>query len=320
MFDVLLRTALSSLAPAGARGKLSIAIFHRAHALPDPLFPDEPDRQRFDEVCRWLKAWFRVLPLNEAVRALREGRLPARALCITFDDGYADNHDHALPVLQAYGLSATFFIATGFIDGGRMWNDTVVEAVRRCTHASLDVGDLGLEGLGKLDLGTTEARRQALARLLGVAKYLLAAHRTDVVAAIARRAAVQLPTDLMMTTAQVQAMSEGGMTIGAHTVSHPILAGLDDDAARHELAASRLQLQQWLQREVTLFAYPNGKPGRDYLPRDVSLVQGLGFEAAVSTSPGANGQGAPMFELRRFTPWDHPRWRYGTRLALNLRR
>jgi hypothetical protein len=51
----------------------------------------------------------------------------------------------------------------------------------------------------------------------------------------------------------------------------------------------------------------------------VSLVQSLGFEAAVSTSPGANGKGAPMFELRRFTPWDRQRWRWGARLALNLR-
>lgn len=319
MFDPLLRGALATLAPAGAGAKLSIAIFHRVHARPDPLFPDEPDRQRFDEVCRWLKAWFQVLPLDEAVRALREGRLPSRALCITFDDGYADNHDHALPVLQAHGLSATFFIATGFIDGGRMWNDTVVESVRRCTKATLDVGDLGLEGVSRLDLGTTEARRGALAQLLDAAKYLPQARRDEVVAAVAQRAGVDLPRDLMMSTAQVQAMARGGMVIGAHTVTHPILASLDDASARAELSSSREQLREWLQREVPLFAYPNGKPGRDYLPRDVALVKDLGFEAAVSTSPGANDASAPMFELRRFTPWDRARWRYGTRLAMNLR-
>ena len=319
MFDFLVRGALSALAPAGPHGKLSIAIFHRVHARPDPLFPDEPDRQRFDEVCRWLKAWFQVLPLDAAVRALREGQLPARALCITFDDGYADNHDHALPVLQAHGLSATFFIATGFVDGGRMWNDTVVESVRRCAQRSLDVSHLGLEGLGLLDLGTTEARRQAMARLLNAAKYLPPTRRDEVVAAIGRRAAVALPHDLMMTTAQVQAMASGGMVIGAHTVSHPILAGLDEDCARAELATSRDTLREWLQREVRLFAYPNGKPGRDYLPRDAALARELGFEAAVSTLPGANGVGAAMFELRRFTPWDQSRWRYGTRLAMNLR-
>jgi len=319
MFDTLLRGALSVLAPAGAGGKLSIAIFHRVLARPDPLFPDEPDRQRFDELCRWLKAWFHVLPLNTAVRLLREGRLPARALCITFDDGYADNHDHALPVLQAHGLSATFFVATGFIDGGRMWNDTVVESLRRCTQDHLDLGDLGLPGIDRLALGPMPARRQALAQLLEAAKYLPPAQRAETVAAIANRAAVALPGDLMMTRTQLQAMDQGGMTIGAHTVNHPILASLDDSTARQELASSRASLQQWLQREVSLFAYPNGKPGRDYLPRDVALVKELGFEAAVSTSPGANDRSAPMHELHRFTPWDHARWRYGARLAMNLR-
>lgn len=319
MFDGLLRTALGTLAPAGPGGKLSIAIFHRVHAQPDPLFPDEPDRQRFDEVCRWLKTWFQVMPLDEAVRALRAGRLPARALCITFDDGYADNHDHAMPVLQAHGLSGTFFIATGFINGGRMWNDTVVETMRRCSQEQLNVDGLGLEGLQMLELRTLEQRRQALHRVLNAAKYLPPARRSEVVGALAQRAGVNLPNDLMMTTAQVQAMAAGGMVLGAHTVNHPILAGLDEAAARDELATSRAQLQQWLQRDVTLFAYPNGKPGQDYLPRDVALAQSLGFEAAVSTRPGANGQGAPMYELRRFTPWDRQRWRYGTRLALNLR-
>ncbi|RVU49910.1 polysaccharide deacetylase family protein [Rubrivivax rivuli] len=315
----MLRAALGRLAPAGPQGRLSIAIFHRVHAQPDPLFPDEPDRQRFDEICRWLKTWFQVLPLDEAVHALREGRLPARALCITFDDGYADNHDHALPVLQAHGLSGAFFIATGFINGGRMWNDTVVETVRRCPQSQLDVTGLGLDGLQTLALGTIEQRRHALHSVLNAAKYLAPARRSEVVEALARRAGVSLPDDLMMNTAQVQAMAAGGMVLGAHTVNHPILAGLDDETARYEMAASRAQLQQWLQREVTLFAYPNGKPGRDYLPRDAALAQSLGFEAAVSTHPGANGAQAPLFELRRFTPWDRQRWRWGTRLAMNLR-
>ncbi len=319
MLDFFLRNAVARLAPAGAGGKLSIAIFHRVHAQPDPLFPDEPDRQRFDEICRWLKSWFRVLPLDEAVHALRAGRLPARALSITFDDGYADNHDHALPVLQAHGLSATFFIATGFIDGGRMWNDTVVETVRRCTQQRMQLGDLGLEGLDALDLSSLPARRESLARLLNAAKYLPPARRDEVVAKVAQRGGAELPNDLMMSKTQVQAMAKGGMVLGAHTVNHPILAGLDAASASAEIAGSRERLREWLQREVPLFAYPNGKPGRDYLPRDVELVKSLGFEAAVSTSPGANGAGASMFELRRFTPWDQARWRYGARLALNLR-
>ncbi|MCU0943281.1 MAG: polysaccharide deacetylase family protein, partial [Hydrogenophaga sp.] len=116
------------MSPGGASARLSVLIFHRVLAQPDPLFPGVPDVRRFDEVCRWLARWFRVMPLDEAVRALKRGNLPARAAAITFDDGYADNHDQALPVLRAHGLPATFFVATGFLDGGRMWNDTLIES------------------------------------------------------------------------------------------------------------------------------------------------------------------------------------------------
>ncbi len=71
----------------------------------------------------WVKTWFNVMPLDAAVNALKKRNLPARAMAITFDDGYADNQVTALPILKQHGLSATFFIATGYLDGGRMWNE-----------------------------------------------------------------------------------------------------------------------------------------------------------------------------------------------------
>lgn len=79
---------------------------------------------------RCVKSNSDVLARAEAVRALAEHRLPTRALAITFDDGYADNHDVALPILRRLALPATFFTATGFLDGGCMFNDIVIEAVR----------------------------------------------------------------------------------------------------------------------------------------------------------------------------------------------
>jgi peptidoglycan/xylan/chitin deacetylase (PgdA/CDA1 family) len=86
-----------ALSPGGPRARLSVLIFHRVLPRPDPLFPGEPDAARFDWQLRLLKRWFDILPLPDAVHALREGRLPARALAITFDDGYADNCTVALP-------------------------------------------------------------------------------------------------------------------------------------------------------------------------------------------------------------------------------
>lgn len=134
---------LHMMAPAGKRARLSVLIFHRVLRQPDPLFPGEMYAQRFDAVCRWLAAWFNVLPLDQAVSRLKAGSLPARAACITFDDGYADNHEVAASILGRHGLSATFFIATGFLDGGRMWNDTVIESVRQAGAATLELGHVG---------------------------------------------------------------------------------------------------------------------------------------------------------------------------------
>ena len=108
----MLKPLLQRLSPSGAQARLSILIFHRVLPRVDPLFPDEMDVERFDRVCQWLKGWFNVLPLDVAVRQLKSGTLLSRALAITFDDGYADNHDIAMQVLKKHGLTATFFIAT----------------------------------------------------------------------------------------------------------------------------------------------------------------------------------------------------------------
>jgi peptidoglycan/xylan/chitin deacetylase (PgdA/CDA1 family) len=314
----LWRAGLQGLSPAGERARLSIVLFHRVFAEPDPMFPDEMHRARFDTLCGWLARWYRVLPLDEAARRLADGSLPARALCITFDDGYADNHDVALPVLQRHGLPATFFIATNFLDGGRMWNDTVVESVRRCQADRVELSGLSLPLEGAALLTGWDQRRHWASKLLGVTKYLPPAERLDAVSRIAQRFGATLPDDLMMSTAQLRAMAAAGMQIGAHTMSHPILATLDDAAAAREITLGKSRLEALLDQPVTLFAYPNGRPRTDYLPRDVALVRGAGFAAAVSTAAGAAGPGpGDPFQLPRFTPWDHQRTRFGLRMARN---
>ena len=77
-----------------------------------------------------LKRRFSVLPLADGVERLYDGTLPASALAVTFDDGYADNLAVAAPLLRKHGVPATLFIATGYVDGGAMWNDIVIEAFR----------------------------------------------------------------------------------------------------------------------------------------------------------------------------------------------
>lgn len=312
----------SLLSPSGTRARLTVLIFHRVLREPDPLFPDEVDAARFDALLGWVKAWFNVLPLDTAIRQLHEGSLPARAAALSFDDGYADNHDVALPLLKKHGLPCSFFIATGFLDGGRMWNDTLTESLRLSPLPALDLRgltDVRGEDLGLQPLGDTAGRRAAFDRLIHRVKYLLPEPRLACVQAIALRAEVALPDDLMMTGDQVRGLRRAGMQIGAHTVSHPILATLSPTQAADEISRSRDVLQTLLGERVGLFAYPNGKPGTDYLP-DVhpALVRELGFDAAVSTRWAAARRGDDVFQIPRFTPWDRSRLKFGLRLARNF--
>lgn len=304
-----------SLLSGGGRRAPVILIYHRVLPEQDKLFPTEVHRAQFDRQLGWLRTRFNVLPLLEAVQLAAAGRLPARSACITFDDGYADNAEVALPVLQKHGLHATFFIATGFLDGGRMWNDTVIESVRRAPGAVLDATALGL---GRHALGSWEARRQAVAALIGQLKYLPLAQRLQQVEQVARLARAALPDDLMLSSSQLRRLHAAGMGFGGHTVNHPILARLDSAAARREIAQGKAALEAVLDAPVRTFAYPNGKPGQDYLPEHVAMVRELGFEAAVSTSWGASRGDTDWWQLPRFTPWDQGIGKFSLRLARNM--
>jgi len=315
---MILRTAFRLASPAGPKARLSILIFHRVHAQPDQLFPNEMHAHRFNAVCTWLSQWFNVLPLGHAVKQLNAGILPARAACITFDDGYADNFHIAMPVLRKHGLNATFFVAAGFLDGGCMWNDSIIESVRRSQCESLDLAELGL-GLSTRAIGTLGAKRALIGDLIDAIKYRTTCERLILVDRLATLAQVALPSDLMMRADDVIGLRDGGMLIGAHTLSHPILAKASDSEAWTEIREGKYALERILGQPVDYFAYPNGKPGLDYRQLHVAMARDAGFAAAVSTSPGASSQQSDIYQLPRFTPWDITRTRFGARLLVNLR-
>ncbi|MBI5331501.1 MAG: polysaccharide deacetylase family protein [Betaproteobacteria bacterium] len=294
------------LSPAGSRARLSILIFHRVIPETDPLFPLEATAASFDAQMGQVRQAFNVLPLPEAVARLKQGDLPARAACITFDDGYADNLTVAAPILRRHGLPATFFIATAYLDGGRMFNDTVIEAIRRARDARIDLTALGL---GEHDVSTPAAKARAIGLILPQVKYLPLGRREEVAADLAQRVAdAPLPDDLMMTSAQVKELHGLGMEIGGHTHAHPILAGLDDATVRAEIGAGRERLEALLGDRVRVFAYPNGRPGQDYQPEQAALVRDMGFAGAVSTQAGCATRASDPWQLPRFSPWNPARF------------
>lgn len=317
MLASLAQMLIGRTAPAGMGGRLSVLVYHRVLAQPDPLLPSEPCASQFEQTMRWVKRVFNVIPLSEGVAGLKTGRLPARALCITFDDGYANNESIAAPILARLGLHATFFIATGYLDGGRMFNDTVVETVRGFRGNELDLESLGL---GRYPVRDVQERVQAIAVLLESIRERPPAERIEVTESAAQAAGVTPTDDLMMSSTQAAKLARMGFALGAHTISHPMLARLSAEEARREIVASKRRVEQLTENRTGLFAYPNGRPNRDYDAATVELVRAAGFDGAVTTSRGAARIGSDRYQIPRFTPWDQRTPAFAVRMWSNLAR
>ncbi|MBI2381169.1 MAG: polysaccharide deacetylase family protein [Gammaproteobacteria bacterium] len=285
---------------AGLNRRLPILIYHQVLAETDPLRPDVPDAKAFAAQLDLLASVYRIIPLEEGVERLRAGTLPARALAISFDDGYRDNLEVATPVLKAKGLHASFFLTTAWLQGGLMFNDRIIEAIRRWPGSRFDGRAWGLP---ELSLAGDAERVRAYETVITAWKHLPFAERAARVEELASQVA-GMPGDFMLDAAGVRALRLSGMAIGGHTHDHPILAKLERDAAHETMARNKAELEAILGEKLKLFAYPNGKPGRDYTEEHVRIAKELGYEAAVSTAVGAAGTGADVFQLPRFLPWD----------------
>ncbi|MDH3977923.1 MAG: polysaccharide deacetylase family protein [Gammaproteobacteria bacterium] len=315
--DSLIRCAGSIASKMGGGAKLSILVYHRVLPDKDPFRPGDVDKYAFDDQMSVLSDIFNVLPLSKAIALMEEGNLPARAVSITFDDGYADNQEVALPILQRHGLSATFFLATGYLNGGIMWNDSIIEAMRLADKGELRISN-GLNE--KLYLDGPNSRLKAASLLLSKLKYLPREERNALVAHIVDVVGKDLPANLMMTDQQARSLFSGGMALGAHTVRHPILSNLSNSEAEEEVQNSRIAVEKIAGEPVELFAYPNGRPGVDYSRRDVGIVREAGFKAALTTAWGVSRLGADMYQLPRFTPWDRNKRSFALRLLHNYTR
>lgn len=272
-------------------------MFHRVLDRPDPLQPDTPYASIVAMQFQALADHFTVLPLEEAIPRLREGTLPPAAACITFDDGYRDNFDVAWPILKKFRLPATIFVATGFLDGGTMFNDAIAESVRRLETGTHDFSNFGVKETAISDIAS---RRQLIHSLTQAIKYLEPDRRQQLCDDLQGRLSSPLPTDLMMSSDQVRLLSQNGITIGGHTVHHPILAKVDNATAQQEIIANRDAIRDITDKIPRTFAYPNGKPNRDYTLDHARMVESAGYELAVSTAVAVATPGANRFQLPRF--------------------
>jgi peptidoglycan/xylan/chitin deacetylase (PgdA/CDA1 family) len=292
---------LARLARSRARG-----VVLRYHALTDgaaPVVYAAPDIcmpvDAFRLQMAFVKRAYTVMPLDALVDAVvGGGKLPARALAITFDDGYADNHRLGLPVLQELGLPATVYVATGAVaDAAPFW----VAAVRALALGVTDEVPMPDGPSHRVDgLGGRTAAAKALTRALVTVP---AEARAAWLADAARTAGVDLMGRLggtMLDWAQVRALAAAGWTIGAHTVTHSNVALVEPARAEREIAESRDALAAAIGAPVRHFCYPNSGGQHAYFGDAVTeVLRRLDFRSATTSRPGALRPGADPFLLPR---------------------
>lgn len=234
----------------------------------------------FSAVCRHLAANYRVMPVVEMIHLLEAGQaLPRNAVGITFDDGHASNYHLAYPLLKEFGLPATFFLATGFLDGTHpLWFQEV---------------DAAFRASGK----TTRQLFQTLEYF----KTLPDPEMRAEVAKLGPKMAGQAPSvTLPMSWDQVREMNASKLIdFGGHTHTHPILSRCTVEQQAEEIRKCRDRIQTELGTSPVLFAYPNGRAA-DFNADTQRLAAEHGFKAAFTMLCARLSTGAQPFAMPRY--------------------
>ena len=254
--------------------------------------------EAFERHVQYLANNYSVLPLADVVGRLRERRrLPKNCVAITFDDGYADNLP-AARLLARYGLTATFFIAAGCLAGGEpFWPAEIRELVQALTQSPIRLSVPGTEIT--LEVGGPAQRVDATGRITKLFKSVPIPAREALRAQLREAAGQPALPECMLRWDELEEMAGLGMTIGAHTLTHPNLpsAGLADATA--EIRGSKALLEERLGRPVTLFSYPNGGAEEYYTPDLQAAVRDAGFEASATSRNGFTGESTDLYALER---------------------
>lgn len=298
-----------------SHGKLTTLLFHKVPQVRHPLVPHEPALADFSAVLDATMRRFRILPLDEAVTALRAGNLPSNAACITFDDGYPEWRTGVVPELERRGVHATFFITAGQYSGLPMWNERILHAVEA---AAADTPPLRWDGSPPLHFDGADQRRRSIELLDAHLKYQDPLTKERLLIDLERhtgKRCQQVPT---MSVEDLRHLHAKGFGIGGHSVTHPILSRCTPEHAYQEIAGAREQIEALIRGQVAAFAYPNGTPGKDFGPEHIEMVRRAGYRFAVTTQRGFASADTSLMQIPRFTPWGPTAGRMDVQFLRNL--
>jgi peptidoglycan/xylan/chitin deacetylase (PgdA/CDA1 family) len=258
-----------------------------------------------------LKAHYTVISPEDAL-AWRAGRceLPPRAVLLTCDDGLLNCLTDMLPVLQQEKVSCLFFVTGASMGDSRqmLWYEELLQLFLRGPAGPFEISSEGVLIQG--ELGSREERRaiwwSAVKRLsqvdAGIRASFLRAARIQFGLHAERSFDEGNPAACrrfgLLTCSEFQELASAGMTIGAHTLSHPMLSQLPPELAYAEISESRLRLESVLKKRVWAFAYPFGDP-QSVTPQVLAMTQKAGYEAAFLNFGGGLGIDLPAYALPR---------------------
>lgn len=241
-------------------------------------------------ILRYLrKRRYQLLDLEDLIRrGMSQGQMPRRAVAITFDDGYLEHFEVALPILAEFDAPATFFLTTGFTDGDLwLWWDQVEHLISTtdCPRLALELGGTVLE----YDLTILSGRESAIRDFTDRCKLVPNAERLLGIERLAAKLGAEVPRDppskyRPMTWEQARIAEHFDIRFGPSTVSHPVLSRADDATALYEIEYSWKRVCEEVTRPVPVFCYPNGLL-TDFGEREVRILVQVGLLGAVTAVP-----------------------------------
>lgn len=291
----------SGLAERLQRGGL-VYMYHQVTDRPNPFRPCVHVRE-LEWFCRYLSRHFEVISLDEMERRRTTGRSLARAVSLTFDDGYTDNLELALPILQRYQLPATIFITTGTVGGkSLLWSSRIAYLME---HGQLPAGQT-VQACGEtVDLRTLQQRVETLELLFERLKRIDELEREETIARLQEQLGVPDYSGLegdTLTWDQIRQLDAADFRAGGHTVTHPILSMIPDQQLQREIFECKEELEGQLGHRVEHFAYPNGTP-LDYDQRSMEMLRRAGWSTSYTFIYGANTSSTDAMQLRRVSAY-----------------
>jgi peptidoglycan/xylan/chitin deacetylase (PgdA/CDA1 family) len=288
--STLVRSGIVKLARSwpSTQRQATILRYHSVSSSGDyrsPTISVQPEM--FRRQMEFLSRHYNVLALDQLIDLLEAGDLPPRTVAITFDDGYQDNATEALPILARYKLPATFFVTSDAVLGkGAFWTGWLHRAVFTAPRETLCEACAALSG----DTSPTMDREGVFAAIASQIDYAQGPKRRQRLLALhdmfPHMPPLSAPSEFMMDINDLRALLDAGMTVGAHTATHKVLAGLPEDDAREELSRSKRELEQALGTPIEHLAYPNGHVTSNVDDAAIRLAREAGYRSAGTSRRG----------------------------------